>query len=99
MNGEEFGEDELIILGSGGGRFQSISQDRSTGSLIFRPLNKNYQFHIDPGRGAIRDLRNYKINPRDTTHIFLAHNHTDHAMSIPIIIEGMSKYHASHNPK
>jgi ribonuclease BN (tRNA processing enzyme) len=86
---EKFAEDELIILGSGGGRYMTVSQRRSTGGLILRAMQHQVQIHIDPGPGAIRDVHTYQIEPYKTTHLLLTHGHTDHAMSIPVMIEAM----------
>jgi ribonuclease BN (tRNA processing enzyme) len=94
-----FGEDELIILGSGGGRYHAAHQYRSTGGIIFRALNKKIQIHIDPGPGAIRDLLKFKINAKHTSYVFLTHGHTDHDMSIPIIIEALQDDHQYNSPK
>ena len=91
--------DEIVILGSAGGRYHAATQLRSTGGIILRIMNGKYQCHIDPGPGAIRDLRNLEINSRETTHIFLTHAHTDHSMSIPIIIEALQKDFAYQIPK
>ncbi|WP_371805929.1 MBL fold metallo-hydrolase [Candidatus Lokiarchaeum ossiferum] len=91
--------DEIIILGSAGGRFHAATQLRSTGGIIIKLFNGKYQCHLDPGPGAIRDLRDYKINSRLTTHVFLTHAHTDHSMSIPIIIEALQKDFAYHEPR
>lgn len=87
----EHHNDELIIFGSGGGRFHTVSQFLSTGGILLRIKNSLYQIHLDPGPGAIRDYKKYGINPRGTTHTFLTHHHTDHSMSIPILIEAMQE--------
>jgi ribonuclease BN (tRNA processing enzyme) len=85
----KFGRDELLILGSGGGRYNAVSQKRSTGGFILRAFNGKVQCHIDPGPGAIRDVHKYQARPEKTNYIFLTHRHNDHCMSIPIIIEAL----------
>ena len=76
----------------------AISQTRSTGGFIFHALNGQLQCHIDPGPGAVRDLRDYQINPQLTNYLILTHPHTDHNMSMPIIIEGMQKKMSFESP-
>ena len=50
--------DEIIILGSGGGRHHVRTQYRATGGLLFK--FNNIQVHIDPGPGAIVRLNQFK---------------------------------------
>ncbi len=90
---KKFNGDQLIFLGSGGGRYLAKTQHRSTGGIIFQCFNGKIQCHIDPGPGAIRDINKYKIDPMDTEYIILTHMHTDHFMSIPIIIEASQPDH------
>jgi len=46
---------------------------------------------VDPGPGAIRDLKDHKdkVNAKKTNYIFLTHEHNDHEMSIPVIVEAL----------
>lgn len=96
---DQFAADELIILGSGGGRYMTVSQRRSTGGLILKAMQQQVQIHIDPGPGAIRDVHTHHIAPHKTTHLLLTHGHTDHAMSIPVMVEAMHydmSFHKKH---
>jgi len=95
----KFGTDELLILGSGGGRYNAVSQKRSTGGFILRALNGKVQCHIDPGPGAIRDVHAFNAHPEKTNYVFLTHRHNDHCMSIPIIIEALQDDLGFHTKK
>jgi len=44
-------DDELIILGSGGGRHHIRTQYRATGGFLYK--FNGIQAHIDPGPGAL----------------------------------------------
>jgi ribonuclease BN (tRNA processing enzyme) len=90
MNGQ-FGSDELIVLGSGGGRYMTTSQHRSTGGIILRALAGRVQIHLDPGPGAIKDIYHAGVSPRNTTHLVLTHAHTDHWVELPVMIEALHK--------
>ncbi len=94
----KFGSDELIILGSGGGRYHCKKQHRGTGGLVLRALNGNIQCHIDPGPGAITKINEIGIDAVKTNYIFLTHHHTDHSMSIPIIIESSQEDYKYKSP-
>ncbi len=94
----KFNSDQIIILGSGGGRYMCKKQYRSTGGMIFQCLGGKLQCHIDPGPGAIRDINDYGIDPIKTQYIILTHMHTDHCMSIPIIIESSQPDHKYRTP-
>ncbi len=62
-------EDELIFLGSGGGRIHIRTQYRATGGILFK--FNGIQGHIDPGPGAIVRINQYHEDPLKT-ELFLS---------------------------
>jgi len=77
--------DELIILGSGGGRHHIRTQHRATGGYLYK--FKGIQAHIDPGPGAIIRINQYKEDPTKTELFFATHVHIDHFNDLSAIIE------------
>lgn len=80
----------LTFLGTGGGRFASISQKRMTGGFRIDDFNgKNY--HVDPGPGALVRSYQFGVNPSNLDGIFISHSHTDHYNDAEILIEAMTR--------
>ena len=79
---------ELIFLGSGGGRFATIFQERSTGGLYLK--EKRTRIHIDPGPGALVRLHDKNIDPTQTDMILASHAHSDHCNDLQILSEAMT---------
>lgn len=79
-------EDELVILGSGGGRHHIRTQYRGTGGLLFK--FSGIQAHIDPGPGAIVKLNELQEDPTETELFIVTHFHLDHYSDLSAIIEG-----------
>lgn len=81
---------KIIFLGTGGGRFATISQKRMTGGFRIDNLNgKNY--HIDPGPGALVRTHQFGLDPKNLSGIFISHAHTDHYTDAEVLIEAMTK--------
>ena len=81
---------KITFLGTGGGRFTTISQKRMTGGFRIDDINgKN--FHIDPGPGALVRSYQFGIQPTSLNGIFISHAHTDHYSDAEILIEAMTK--------
>ena len=81
---------KLTFLGSGGGRFATISQKRMTGGFRIDDFNgKNY--HIDPGPGALVRCYQFGVNPTKIDGVFVSHSHTDHYNDAEILIEAMTR--------
>ena len=78
-------DDELVILGSGGGRHHIRTQYRATGGILYK-LN-GIQAHIDPGPGAIVRINQYKEDPTKTELFIVTHMHIDHFNDLCAIIE------------
>lgn len=87
----KYGSDRIVILGSGGARFMATTQYRSTGGFVLQVLHGKVQAHVDPGPGAIRDLKDHKdvADAKNTNYVILTHEHNDHDMSIPVIVEAL----------
>ncbi|NMC59480.1 MAG: MBL fold metallo-hydrolase [Candidatus Methanofastidiosa archaeon] len=78
---------KITFLGSGGGRFMTITQKRGTGGFY---IEDRIKMHVDPGPGAhLRALQN-DLDPRKTNAILVSHCHTDHFNDVPIMIESLT---------
>lgn len=80
---------ELFLLGSGGGRFSTITQRRFTGG--FRIHTEKNKMHVDPGPGALVRTHQFGLNPTDITTLIISHCHPDHATDGPVFIEAMTR--------
>ncbi|HDP96901.1 MAG TPA: MBL fold metallo-hydrolase [Euryarchaeota archaeon] len=78
----------LIFLGTGGGRFATISQARATGGMYVH--TESARMHIDPGPGALMRLRSCGIDPTKTRVLAITHCHPDHYADAEILIEAMT---------
>ena len=78
---------EILFLGSGGGRFITITQFRPTGGFF---INSSKRIYVDPGPGALIRAWRYKIDPRKIDVLFVSHRHTDHCNDAEIMVEGMT---------
>jgi phosphoribosyl 1,2-cyclic phosphodiesterase len=79
---------ELFFLGSGGGRFATITQKRRTGGIRF--LSKNLNIHLDPGPGALIYSIDSGLNPQKIKGILISHRHPDHYTDAEILVEAMT---------
>ncbi|MCL2115567.1 MAG: MBL fold metallo-hydrolase [Methanobrevibacter sp.] len=81
---------KITFLGTGGGRFATISQKRMTGGFRIDDVDgKNY--HIDPGPGALVRSYQFGIQPTSLDGIFVSHAHTDHYTDVEVLIEAMTR--------
>ncbi|MFO8017655.1 MAG: MBL fold metallo-hydrolase [Promethearchaeia archaeon] len=78
-------KDEIVILGSGGGRHHIRTQYRATGGFLYK--FNGIQAHIDPGPGAIVRINQFKEDPTETKLFIVTHVHLDHFNDIGAIIE------------
>jgi len=80
-------ETELVFLGTGGGRFITITQKRQTGGLrILHPVN----IQLDPGPGAIVYANRARLDPSKTRAVVVSHCHLDHYGDAEVFIEAMT---------
>ncbi len=81
--------DELIFLGTGGGRHTTLFQARATGGVIYK--TSGHQLHIDPGPGALLRCKECKVYPFKTDILIATHPHIDHVNDLNILIEGVTQ--------
>ena len=78
-------KDELVFLGSGGGRHHIRTQFRATGGILYK--FNGIQSHIDPGPGATVRINQFKEDPLKTELFIVTHAHIDHMNDLSVIIE------------
>jgi len=81
-------EVELVFLGTGGGRFATITQKRRTGGI--RMLSKGLNTHLDPGPGALIYSLEMGLDPQKIMAVLVSHSHPDHYTNAEILIEAMT---------
>lgn len=79
---------EIVFLGTGGGRWMTITQRRHTGG--FR-LHDRQNIHVDPGAGALVRATQKRINPLKTDCLLVSHCHPDHYTDTEVFIEAMTR--------
>lgn len=77
----------MVFIGTGGGRFATIYQTRSTGGFI---LEDGVRVHVDPGPGALTNMSRAGIDPALTDALLISHCHPDHYSDGEVVIEGMT---------
>jgi phosphoribosyl 1,2-cyclic phosphodiesterase len=82
-------EVELVFLGTGGGRFATITQKRRTGGIRF--LSKSLNMHLDPGPGALIYSLEKGLDPTKIMAVLVSHSHPDHYTNAEILIEAMTR--------
>lgn len=80
---------ELTFLGTGGGRFTTISQLRQTGGIFLQ--DRGLRCNIDPGPGALVHMHRYGIDPSKTDSVLVSHAHADHWTDASILLNGMGR--------
>lgn len=80
---------ELIFLGCGGGRYQTIDQHFKTGG--FR-LHDQVKLHVDPGPGALLLTHQHGLNPLDLDCVVVTHCHPDHYTDAEVLTEAMTQH-------
>jgi len=80
---------EIIFLGTGGGRFTTITQKRRTAGI--RIIGKNLNLHLDPGPGALVYSISEGLDPQKLNAIFVSHCHPDHYTDAEVLIEAMTR--------
>lgn len=80
---------ELTFLGTGGGRFTTISQLRQTGGIYLRDRDLNV--NLDPGPGALVHMHRYGLDPTQTHAVLITHAHPDHWTDAAILLEGITR--------
>ena len=80
---------EIVFLGTGGGRFTTITQKRQTGGI--RIISKRLNIHIDPGPGALIYSLSAGLNPQKLDAVLVSHRHPDHCSDTEIMVEAMTR--------
>jgi phosphoribosyl 1,2-cyclic phosphodiesterase len=79
---------EIILLGTGGGRFTTITQKRRTAGI--RIIGNSLNLHLDPGPGALVHSVNEDLDPQKLNAVFVSHCHPDHYTDAEVLIEAMA---------
>jgi phosphoribosyl 1,2-cyclic phosphodiesterase len=77
----------LTLLGTGGGRFATVTQERATGGVY---LEDGVSLHIDPGPGALVMMKRARLDPMRTNGILVSHCHPDHYTDAEVLLEAMT---------
>ena len=80
---------EIVFLGTGGGRFATITQKRRTAGI--RVINDRLNLHLDPGPGALVYSINEGLDPQKINAVFVSHCHPDHYTDAEVLIEAMTR--------
>lgn len=80
---------QLVFLGTGGGRFATITQKRRTGGI--RILYERLNVHLDPGPGALVYSLEAGLDPQKINGLLISHCHPDHYNDAEVFIEAMTR--------
>lgn len=80
---------QLIFLGTGGGRFATMTQKRRTGGI--RILHEKVNVHLDPGPGGLVYSIEAGLNPQKITGVIVSHCHPDHCNDAEVLVEAMTQ--------
>jgi ribonuclease BN (tRNA processing enzyme) len=81
---------KITFLGTGGGRHSAMYQTRCTGGMLIEHDN-GHHLHIDPGPGALTQMKNIHYDPVNTDSVIISHAHPDHYSDAEVVIEGMTR--------
>jgi len=79
----------LTFLGTGGGRHTTMYQTRCTGGIIVEHGKEKF-LHIDPGPGALTQMKRIHYEPSKTSSLIVSHAHPDHYSDAEVVIEGIT---------
>jgi phosphoribosyl 1,2-cyclic phosphodiesterase len=79
----------ITFLGTGGGRYTTMYQTRSTGGMLIEHSGGKY-LHIDPGPGALTQMNRIHYDLSKTDSLVVSHAHPDHYSDAESVIEGMT---------
>ena len=79
----------LHFLGTGGGRFATVTQKRRTAGI--RIITDDANIHLDPGPGALVYSINAGLNPQKINAVLVSHSHPDHYTDAEVLIEAMTR--------
>jgi phosphoribosyl 1,2-cyclic phosphodiesterase len=82
-------EFKIKFLGTGGGRFVTITQRRRTAGI--RITGESLNLHLDPGPGALVHSIETGLNPQKLNAVLVSHGHPDHYTDAEVMIEAMTR--------
>ncbi|MBR9676409.1 hypothetical protein GOV05_05355 [Candidatus Woesearchaeota archaeon] len=82
------GDEKIIFLGVGGDSYIVGKQVLSSGGIII--CLEDDQFHVDPGPGSLVKAKQYDVNIRENTAVFVSHAHINHASDTNAVISAMT---------
>jgi len=82
---------EIVFIGTGGGRFATITQKLRTGGIRILSDELNLNIHLDPGPGALIYSLEAGLNPKELNGIIVSHSHIDHMNDAAVLIEAMTE--------
>lgn len=80
---------DLTFLGTGGGRFITITQRHRTAGI--RIIGKGANLHLDPGPGALVHSIEAGLSPQKLNAVLVSHGHPDHYTDAEVMIEAMTR--------
>ncbi|MBX5326858.1 MAG: MBL fold metallo-hydrolase [Candidatus Bathyarchaeia archaeon] len=81
----------LHFLGTGGGRFATITQKRRTAGIRIITEDAKTNIHLDPGPGALIYSINAGLDPQKINAIIISHSHPDHYTDAEVLVEAMTR--------
>jgi len=81
-------QSKILFLGTGGDSAVVGRMRRAAGGIIVHV--DGFQFHIDPGPGALVKAKEYGINLRENTCILVSHGHLNHNSDLNAVISAMT---------
>ena len=87
--GLDMAQFNIIFLGTGGGRFATITQKRRTAGI--RIIGEDLNLHLDPGPGALVHSISEGLDPQKLNAVFVSHCHPDHSNDAEVLIESMTR--------
>jgi len=79
---------KIIFLGTAGSSAVVSKQLRSSGGIILQV--EDFQFHIDPGPGALNKAKEYGVSLHHNTAVLVSHNHVNHCNDLNVVIDAMT---------
>jgi phosphoribosyl 1,2-cyclic phosphodiesterase len=79
----------IVFLGTGGGRFVTMTQRRRTAGI--RVIGDGLNLHLDPGPGALVHSIDAGLNPQLINAVLVSHCHPDHYTDAEMLIEAMTR--------
>lgn len=79
----------IVFLGTGGGRFVTMTQRRRTAGI--RIMGDGLNLHLDPGPGALVHSIDEGLNPQRINAVLVSHCHPDHYTDAEMLIEAMTR--------